>query len=117
MRHLCVLLGLVACSGDDDHRQTTMHARGLPSPTVLAEALALTVKIDRESIVGPDAEMLTGDLLVASKDWLKVSDHYRDYLARRPNGPRRSEARFRLASALEAAKGYASEYVELFRRI
>jgi soluble lytic murein transglycosylase len=81
------------------------------------EALALTAKIPPDAIVGPDAEMLTGDVLRGLGDYAKVTAHYADYLQRRPDGPRRTEARFRLADALERTKGDAAKIVELYRRI
>jgi soluble lytic murein transglycosylase len=80
-------------------------------------ALAITTAIARDSIVGSEAEMLTGDILVANKDAAKVAAHYKDYLTRRPQGPRRSEARFRLAGALEETKAPQAEVVALYRRI
>jgi soluble lytic murein transglycosylase len=81
------------------------------------ESLALTARIPADSIVGPDAEMLAGDVLRGLGDYTKVATHYADYLQRRPDGPRRSEARFRLADALERTKGDAARTVELYRRI
>jgi soluble lytic murein transglycosylase len=65
-----------------------------------AEAAELAHKVARDSIVGADAEILSGDLLRAKADWTAVAAHYRDYLSRRPNGPFRSEARMHLADAI-----------------
>lgn len=92
-------------------------ARALYFDHKSAESLALTAKIPAESIVGPDAEMLTGDTLRGLGDYAKVAAHYADYLQRRPDGPRRTEARFRLADALERTKGDAAKVLELYRRI
>ena len=92
-------------------------ARALYFDHKSGEALALTAKIPADSIVGPDAEMLTGDTLRGLGDYTKVAAHYADYLQRRPQGPRRTEARFRLADALERTKGDAAQIVELYRRI
>jgi soluble lytic murein transglycosylase len=64
------------------------------------EALEIARKVARDSIVGADAEILVGDLLQTA-DRAAVVPHYRDYLARHPNGPFHSEARFRLAEALD----------------
>jgi len=77
-------------------------------------ALDLAQKISRDSIVGYDAEMLVGDILRGAGDWAKVAAHYQDYLKRRPDGPRRSEARFWLAEALSKTGG---DPVPLYRQI
>ncbi len=92
-------------------------ARALYFDKKSKESLALSTKVPPESIVGPDAEMLTGDTLRGLGDYTKVAAHYADYLQRRPEGPRRSEARFRLADALERTKGDAAKTIELYRRI
>lgn len=80
-----------------------------------AAAFALASRIPKDSIVGADAEMLTGDLLRGMGESAKVAAHYKDYLARRPDGPRRSEARFRLGEALEASRGDVAEALRLYR--
>ena len=80
-----------------------------------AEATDLAQKIARDSIVGPDAEILLGDLLRGKGDAAAVAAHYKDYLARRPKGPFRSEARFHLAEALE--KSERAEAIKLYRQI
>jgi soluble lytic murein transglycosylase len=81
------------------------------------EATALAQKVARDSIVGPDAEILLGDLLRGKGDWPAVVAHYRDYLVRHPDGPFRSEARFDLAEALEKSGGDQAEAVKLYRQI
>jgi soluble lytic murein transglycosylase len=81
------------------------------------EALAAAKQVAPDSIVGADAELLVGDVLRGGTDPAKTAAHYKDYLARRPDGPRRSEARFRLAEALEAAKQEPAEVVRLYRQI
>lgn len=81
------------------------------------QALELAGKVAADSIVGADAELLAGDALRAKGDHAKVAAHYRDYLARRPNGFRLAEARWKLAEALEHSKGEAKEIVALYRQI
>jgi soluble lytic murein transglycosylase len=66
-------------------------------------ALAHAGRVDASSIVGADAELLIGDVLRARADHRATASHYAEYLERRPNGIRRSEARYRLAEALEAS--------------
>lgn len=74
-------------------------------------ALEVARTVSPDSIVGPDAEILIGDLLIGKRD-PGIADHYKDYLARRPNGPFRSEARFNLAAASSR-----EEAIALYRRI
>ncbi len=83
----------------------------------LAGALERAQKVARDSIVGPDAEILIGDLLRDQGDWTVVAAHYRDYLTRHSDGPFRSEARFDLAEALARSKGDPKEIVALYRQI
>ncbi|HET7503195.1 MAG TPA: transglycosylase SLT domain-containing protein [Kofleriaceae bacterium] len=80
-----------------------------------AQTLARAVAPD--SIVGADAEMLVGDLLRDAGDWAGLATHVEDYLKRRPHGPRRSEARFRLAEAMEHTSKPATDAIALYRRI
>lgn len=79
------------------------------------KALATARSVDRDAIVGAEAELLAGDVLRGAGDAAATAAHYQDYLTRRPEGPRRSEARFRLAEALEAAN--RAEAVRLYRQI
>jgi soluble lytic murein transglycosylase len=81
----------------------------------VAQALAQAVAAD--SIVGPDAELLVGDVLRDAGDWAAVAEHYEGYLKRRPRGPRRSEARFRLAEAMEHTGRAAADGIALYRKI
>jgi soluble lytic murein transglycosylase len=81
----------------------------------VARAIAATVAPD--SIAGYDAEMLIGDVLRDAGDWAVVTAHYEGYLARRPHGPRRSEARFHLAEAMEHTGKPAADTIALYRTI
>jgi soluble lytic murein transglycosylase len=81
----------------------------------VAQALAQAVAAD--SIVAPDAEMLVGDVLRDAGDWIAVVAHHADYLKRRPRGPRRSEARFRLAEGMEHTGKAAADTIALYRKI
>ena len=83
----------------------------------LPRALELARQVARDSITGADAELLAGDVLRDQADHAKVAAHYQDYLARRPDGIRRAEARYRRAEALEQTKGDAKEIVALYRSI
>jgi len=80
-------------------------------------ALARARAVDPASIVGADAELLVGDLLRGAGDQPAIAAHYGDYLARRPKGIRKSEARFRQAEALEASGATGPEAAALYRAI
>lgn len=81
-------------------------------------ALTLARAVPADSPRGADAELLVGDLLRGRGDQAAIAAHYRDYLARRPNGVRFTEARFRLAEALEAqAPADLAEPIALYRAI
>lgn len=81
----------------------------------VAQAIAATVAPD--SIAGPDAEMLVGDVLRDAGDWAAAFARYQGYLSRRPHGPRRSQARFHLAEAMEHTGKPAAEAIALYRKI
>ena len=81
----------------------------------VAQTLASTVTPD--SIVGYDAEMLVGDVLRDNADWAAVAAHYDGYVKRRPHGPRRSEARFHIAEAMEHTGAPAADTVALYRKL
>jgi soluble lytic murein transglycosylase len=81
----------------------------------LATTLARTVA--PESIVGFEAEMLIGDVLRDASSWVDAAAHYEDYLKRRPGGPRRSEARFHIAEAMERTGKPAADTAALYRTI
>ncbi len=83
----------------------------------VAAALELARAVSPGSIQGADAELLVGDCLQAGQDPAAVAAHYRGYLARRPDGARHAEARFRIAEALEQAHGDATEITTQYRRI
>ena len=93
------------------------QARALWRAHHMDEALALARTVSRDSVVGPDDEILIGDLLEAKHDLAGEAAHYRDYLARHPGGPFRSEARFHLAAALAGSGGARDEIVGLYRSI
>jgi tetratricopeptide (TPR) repeat protein len=80
-------------------------------------ARALAASVSADSITGSDAEMLIGDVLRDAESWPEARAHYEGFLKRRPHGPRRSEARFRVAEALEHTGGPAADTAALYRRI
>ena len=94
-------------------------ARELYFAHLAPEALDLAQKVSKDSIVGPDAEVLVGDLLrgESTPRWPEVEAHFRDYLTRHPNGPFRSEARYDLAESLEQQKKGRDEAVKLYKAI
>jgi soluble lytic murein transglycosylase len=75
------------------------------------KALEVAQSVAKDSIVGPDAEIVAGELV---PDADKAA-FYRDFLDRHPNGPFRSEARFDLATALATSDAAAAQ--QLWRQI
>jgi soluble lytic murein transglycosylase len=80
------------------------------------QAMEYARKVAADSISGAEAELLIGDLLRGSNRWSEMAGHYRAYLAARPAGMRRAEARFRLAQALEKL-GQTIEALEHYRTL
>jgi soluble lytic murein transglycosylase len=81
----------------------------------IAQTIAQTVAAD--SIDGAEAEMLIGDVLRDQNNWPAAHDHYAGYLKRRAHGPRRAEARFHVAEAMEHLGKPAAEPIALYRQI
>jgi soluble lytic murein transglycosylase len=73
-------------------------------------------QVASDSISGAEAALLIGDLLRGDNRWDEMASHYRTYLAARPTGMRRAEARYRLAQALEKL-GQTTEALEHYRTI
>lgn len=88
-------------------------ARALYFAKDTTKARALAAQVTAESIHGADAELLIGDIVRGGGDAAKIHAHYRDYLARRPGGPRRTEARFRVAETAPAP----ADAVAMYRQI
>jgi len=92
-------------------------ARSLYFAHDMAKARQHAEAVPKDSIHGADAELLLGDMLRGTNDHAKVVTFYKDYLSRRPNGPRKSESRYRIAEGLEAQQGDLKEIVALYRQI
>ncbi|HWM85523.1 MAG TPA: tetratricopeptide repeat protein, partial [Kofleriaceae bacterium] len=82
----------------------------------MGRALEHARKVAADSIQGADAELLAGDILRGRGSPGEIADHYRKYLADRPDGYRMSEARFRLAEARERQPDGADEALSLYRK-
>lgn len=133
--HLDLMLGLVHARLGDYPGSAKYFLAALPQLPVLADFLhyhaarslyfahAMTEAtehaqaVPRDSIHGADAELLLADILRGKNDHAKTVAFYKDYLARRPNGPRKSECRYRIAEGLEALRGEPKEIVALYRQI
>jgi soluble lytic murein transglycosylase len=74
-------------------------------------------KVSAASIRGADAELLIGDLLRGARKHQDMAAHYARYLADRPEGIRRPEARYRLAQAYEALGKAVPEALDLYRAL
>ncbi len=92
-------------------------ARALYFAHDMTKATEQAKAVPLDSIHGADAELLLADIIRGSGDHAKTVSFYKDYLSRRPNGPRKSECRYRIAEALEASKGDIKEIVTLYRQI
>jgi soluble lytic murein transglycosylase len=92
-------------------------ARELWLNHMASEAMDIAQKVAKDSIVGPDAELLVGDLLRGDSKWPELEEHFRDYLTRHPSGPFRSEARYDLADSLEQQKKGLDEAAKLYKAI
>jgi soluble lytic murein transglycosylase len=74
-------------------------------------------KVAAGSIRGADAELLVGDLLRGAGKHQDVAAHYARYLADRPGGIRRTEARYRLAEAYEQLGRAVPDALDLYRQV
>jgi soluble lytic murein transglycosylase len=74
-------------------------------------------KVSAASIRGAEAEMLIGDLLRGARKYQDMAAHYARYLADRPEGVRRAEARYRLAQAYEELGKAVPEALDLYRAL
>src|SRR5690606_10137515 len=83
----------------------------------LAAAEAHARRVAADSINGAEAELLIGDILRGRGQHEAIAAHYQAYLTARPTGMRRSEARFRLAEALEALGRAAPDAIGHYRAI
>jgi soluble lytic murein transglycosylase len=90
-------------------------ARALFFAHDMTKAMEHAQAVSADAVQRADAELLIGDMI--RTDHAKAIAHYKDYLSRRPNGPRRSEVRYRIAESLEATGGVWKEIVELYRKI
>jgi len=83
----------------------------------LAGALELARRVAADSIDAVDAQLIAGEALRGEKRWAEVAEHYRRYLDDYPRGKRRSEARYRLAEALERVDRAVPDAVDQYRRL
>lgn len=82
----------------------------------LAAAKTHAEAVPETSIAKTDATLLIGDILRAGNDPAAVAAHYTAYIAAHPDGPRLTEARYRVAEANEA-EGQAADALIIYRRI
>lgn len=91
-------------------------ARALAAAGKDDRALAMADQVPPSSIAGAEAELLVGQILRRKQDLRRIADHYRNYLAARPEGPGLSEARYGLAEAIERL-GEQDQASALYRTI
>ena len=80
-------------------------------------AIELAGRVAADSIHAMDARLVAGEALRGQKRWAEVAEHYRRYLDDFPRGKQRSEARYRLAEALERVDRAVPDAVDQHRRI
>ena len=79
-------------------------------------AMAHARKVARDSIAGPDAALLIGDILRGDSKFAAMATHYAEYIDGRERAIRLPEARYRLAQAYEET-GKPDEAIVLYRRV
>jgi soluble lytic murein transglycosylase len=74
-------------------------------------------RVPSGTVVEPDAVMVKVDAFVAAKRWAEVDSEVTTYLARFPKGPRRAEAMFLRAQALQEIGRPATEVAAAYRKV
>lgn len=74
-------------------------------------------RVPSGSVPEPDALMVKVDAFVAAKRWGDVETEVTTYLSRFPKGPRRLEALFQRAEALQALGRSATEVAAAYRKV
>ncbi len=80
-------------------------------------ALQWVARVPERSIPEAEAVLIKIDALVANKRWVEVEKETAGFLDRFPAGPRRAEARFRHAEALQQLQRPVEEMAADWRRI
>jgi soluble lytic murein transglycosylase len=82
-----------------------------------AGAITWASRVPPRTIPEAEAALVKIDALVSEKRWAEVEVETARFLDRFPAGPRRAEATFRRAEALEALKRPTTEVVPLYQRL
>jgi soluble lytic murein transglycosylase len=80
-------------------------------------ALAWLERVPEGSVPEAEATMLKVDALIKTRRWAEVDTVVQGYLARFPKGPRRTEALFDQAEALQALGRPIAEIAAAYRRV
>jgi soluble lytic murein transglycosylase len=80
-------------------------------------ALMWAARVAGHTVPEAEAVLVKIDALIATKRWSEVESEAEAFLDRFPSGPRRAEAKFRLAEAMQQLQRPAQEIAGLLRRI
>ena len=80
-------------------------------------ALAWVARVPGHTVPEAEAVLVKIDALIAKKRWSEVESEAKAFLDRFPSGPRRAEAKFRLAEAMQQLQRPAEEIATVLRRI
>ena len=80
-------------------------------------ALAWVARVPGHTVPEAEAVLVKIDALIAKKRWSEVESEAKSFLDRFPSGPRRAEAKFRLAEAMQQLQRPAEEIAAVLRRI
>ena len=80
-------------------------------------ALTWAARVPGQTVPEAEAVLVKIDALIAKERWSEVESEARTFLDRFPSGPRRAEARFHLAEAMQQLQRPVEEVAGVLRRI
>ena len=80
-------------------------------------ALTWAARVPAHTVPEAEAVLVKLDALVARKRWSDIESEAKAFIAHFPSGPRRAEAKFRLAEAMQQLQRPTEEIAQILRRI